>query len=98
MTDRDELIDEGVNELVRVLRLTGYDGVQPGNGTDAVGSYRYITFHHPTLDGEIRLYSPNLILFRVNPSKRKNHLCGSLKAAMKYIKEELPKINVYKPA
>ena len=48
MTDRDELIDEGVNELVRVLRLTGYDGVQPGNGTDAVGSYRYITFHHPT--------------------------------------------------
>jgi len=93
MKGHDEVMDEDlekvIHELVNSLLEADFMGVQTGLGSDAVGGYRYVTFHRPmTLDGEIRVYSPGLILFRVNPSKRKNHLCASVDSAMKYIKEE----------
>lgn len=86
MSKREEIL----GDLVEALQEADLDqvyGIDTGLSQDK--KYRWATFCRArTLDGEVRVYSPNWILFRTMKGDHKDrYVCGSKELALKYIEE-----------
>ena len=86
MSKREEII----GDLVEALQGADLDqvyGIDTGLSQDK--KYRWATFCRArTLDGEVRVYSPNWILFRTMKGGHKDrYVCGSKELALKHIQE-----------
>lgn len=83
MSKREEIL----GDLVEALQEADLDQVDTGLSQDK--KYRWATFCRVrTLDGEVRVYSPNWILFRTMKGGHKDrYVCGSKELALKYIQE-----------
>jgi len=88
MSKREEILEELV-EALQEADLDQVYGINTGLSQDK--KYRYATFCRArTLDGEVRVYSPNWILFRtMKGGYEDRYVCGSKELALKYISEEL---------
>jgi len=86
MSKREEILEE----LVEALQKADLDqvyGIDTGLSQDK--KYRWAIFCRArTLDGEVRVYNPNWILFRTMKGGYKDrYVCGSKELALKYIEE-----------
>ena len=86
MSKREEILEELV-EALQEADLDQVYGIDTGLSRDK--KYRWATFCRArTLDGEVRVYSPNWILFRFMKGGHKDrYICGSKELALKYIEE-----------
>lgn len=86
MSKREEILEDLV-EALQEADLDQVYGIDTGLSQDK--KYRYATFCRArTLDGEVRVYSPNWILFRtMKGGHNDRYVCGSKELALKYIEE-----------
>ena len=86
MSNREEILEDLV-EALQGADLDQVYGIDTGLSQDK--KYRWATFCRArTLDGEVRVYSPNWILFRTMKGGHKDrYVCGSKELALKYIEE-----------
>ena len=82
MSKREEILED----LAEALQGADLDQFDTGLSQDK--KYRWATFCDRTLDCEVRVYSPNWILFRTMKGDHKDrYVCGSKELALKYIQE-----------
>jgi hypothetical protein len=86
MSKREQILEDLV-EALQGADLDQVYGIDTGLSQDK--KYRWATFCRArTLDGEVRVYGPNWILFRFMKGGHKDrYVCGSKELALKYIQE-----------